>query len=139
MKRRQQRDVKLDALSEINVTPLVDVMLVLLIIFMVTAPMIGQAVDVALPKALAADMPDDSSRLVITVDKKGEIYISRTKIPRAGLVERLKAINAERNLAEAFMRADRSVPTGLVTEVMSAMRKAGIRRVGMVTEPPERN
>lgn len=136
---RPYRNRPVEALSEINVTPLVDVMLVLLIIFMVTAPMIGQGVEVALPKALAADMPDDQSRLVVTVNKAGEVYLGRTKIARTGLVERLKAINAERNLTEAFIRADKSVATGLVTEVMSAMRKSGIKRVGMVTEPPERN
>ena len=131
------RSKSIEALSEINVTPLVDVMLVLLIIFMVTAPMISQGVDVNLPRAPAAEMPDDSSRLIVTIDKKGEIYIGRAKVDRLTLGERFKSLNADRNLKEAFMRADKEVPVGVVTTVMNAMRKAGIKRVGMVTEPPE--
>lgn len=124
-----------ESLSEINVTPLVDVMLVLLIIFMVTAPMIRQGVDVNLPKANTPAMADDATRLIVTVDRKGDVFIGKERVPKAGLAERLKVFAGQGNLKEAFMRADRDVTVGSVTEVMNAMRKAGIKRVGMVTEP----
>lgn len=127
-----------NALAEINVTPLVDVMLVLLIIFMVTAPMIKEGVGVDLPKVRSAAMNDDSDQLVVTVDAKGQIFIGQTRVNPANLTEKLRAISAVKNVSVAYMRADKAVPAGKVMETMAAMRKAGIKRLGMVTEPPDR-
>jgi biopolymer transport protein TolR len=123
------------AMAEINVTPLVDVMLVLLIIFMVAAPMIQQGVDVNLPKVVATELPTDPDLLVVTVNRAGEIYIGKTKVPLAQVGEKLGAIYARKQTKEAFLRADKNVSYGVVVGVMAQMKQAGIERLGMVTEP----
>lgn len=127
------------ALADINVTPLVDVMLVLLIIFMVAAPMIQQGVDVNLPKVVATELPAQTDLLIVTVDKGGRVHIGNTELPLDGLGEKLQAIYARKDTKEAYLRADRDVAYGVVVRVMAEMRKAGIERLGMVTEPPERS
>ncbi len=125
-------------LSEINVTPLVDVMLVLLIIFMVTAPMIQQGVDVNLPEVVATELPAQTDLLVISVDRSGQVYLGNTPVPIRALGQKLRAINRRKGSKEAFVRADRDVPYGVVVQVMAEAKKAGIERLGMITEIPER-
>lgn len=122
------------SMSEINVTPLVDVMLVLLIIFMVTAPMLQQGVDVDLPKTKASAMKIDKERLVVTVTKKKNIYINKTAFTVKELKKKLTRIREANPTREVFLRADKSIPYGFVVQVMAAIKGAGIRKLGMVTE-----
>lgn len=120
------------AMSEINVTPFVDVMLVLLIIFMVTAPLLQQGIDVNLPKAKGRDLPPEN-RINVTVKKGGQIYLNDNPITLQELTTRLRAIK-ELN-PDVFLRADKDVPYGLVVEIMGEIKDAGIDKIGMVTEP----
>jgi biopolymer transport protein TolR len=124
-------------LSEINVTPFVDVMLVLLIIFMVTAPMMMQGVDVNLPKTTTQPIRTEEERLVVTITAKQQIYLNEYQISLDSLVKKLQAIYQNQPDRAVFLRADRSVPYGFVVEVMAAVRRSGIVRIGMVTEPPQ--
>ena len=125
-------------MAEINVTPLVDVMLVLLIIFMVTAPMLTQGVDVNLPQANAKAMRADEERLVITVDANNRIFVGRQPVEFNRMSRTLKAVVAQRTDRQVFFRADRAVPYGFVVKVIAEARNAGIEKLGMVTEPLER-
>jgi biopolymer transport protein TolR len=132
----ERREIKIQSmLSEINVTPLVDVMLVLLIIFMVTAPMLKMGVDVDLPKTKAKEIPSREERLVLTLRKDQSIYLDRYKIKREELKSRLRQILQRRINQELFLRADKSLPYGYVVEVLTDIREAGVKRLGMVTEP----
>jgi biopolymer transport protein TolR len=124
-------------LSEINVTPFVDVMLVLLIIFMVTAPMMMQGVDVNLPKTTTQPIRTEEERLVVTITAKQQIYLNEYQITLDSLVKKLEAIYQNQPDRAVFLRADRSVPYGFVVQVMAAVRRSGIVRIGMVTEPPQ--
>ncbi|MBZ0154979.1 MAG: protein TolR [Alphaproteobacteria bacterium] len=123
---------KRTALSEINVTPLVDVMLVLLIIFMVTAPLLQQGVDVNLPKAKGKDLPPEE-RISIVIKKGGVLYLNDNPLPMAELTKKLSAVS-QRN-PNVFLKADKEVPYGLVVEVMGEIKEAGIEKLGMITEP----
>jgi biopolymer transport protein TolR len=125
-------------MSEINVTPLVDVMLVLLIIFMVTAPMLTQGVDVNLPQANAKAMRAEEERLVITVDLHSRIFIGKQPVEFNRLQSALTAIVAQRVDRQVYFRADRTVPYGFVVKVIAEVRNSGIEKLGMVTEPLER-
>jgi biopolymer transport protein TolR len=125
-------------LSEINVTPLVDVMLVLLVIFMVTAPMLEQnqsQINVDLPQVIAAPTNIAEDAIVITVDRGRKLFINDHPIDPADLKERLIGLFKGRSRKEVFLRADRSVPYGEVVKAMAAIRKAGITRLNMVTDP----
>jgi len=122
-------------MSDINVTPLVDVVLVLLIIFMVTAPMMQQGIDVNLPKATAKALPPREKQIVLTITRDKKIYIHRNRIPLRQLRSKLTAIYAERRNKEIFLRADRRVPYGFVIQAMAEIKRAGIEKVGMITEP----
>ena len=124
-------------LSEINVTPLVDVMLVLLIIFMVTAPMLSMGIDVNLPRVKSKSVDVNEEKLVLTVKETKEIFLNKTKIPLGDLFSKLEAIFSNRIDREVFLRADKNVPYGFVVEVMSEVRRAGVDKLGMITEPPE--
>jgi biopolymer transport protein TolR len=124
-------------LAEINVTPLVDVMLVLLIIFMVTAPMLSMGIDVNLPRVKAKSVDVAEEKLVLTINEAKEIYLNKTRIPLGELNPKLEAIFSNRIDREIFLRADKNVPYGFVVEVMSEVRKAGVDKLGMITEPPE--
>jgi biopolymer transport protein TolR len=124
-------------MSEINVTPLVDVMLVLLIIFMVAAPMMMQGMDVQLPKTQAKPIPSKEERLVITLNKDREIFIDRYRVSREEFQEKLKILYQNRKEGEVFLRADRSLPYGFVVQIMGDIKGAGIEKLGMVTEPVE--
>ncbi|HIJ69473.1 MAG TPA: protein TolR [Deltaproteobacteria bacterium] len=122
--------------SEINVTPLVDVMLVLLIIFMVTAPMMTQGVDVKLPESSAPAIPSDDERLVVTITQDRKIYINDNLVESGELESKLTAITRNRlDRKGVFLRADEKIPYGYVMEVMGLIREAGIDQIGMVTEP----
>jgi biopolymer transport protein TolR len=124
-------------MAEINVTPLVDVMLVLLIIFMVTAPMMQTGIDVNLPRVKAKSVDVSEEKLVLTVNDAKEIFLNKTKLSLRELGTKLEHIIAARVDREVYLRADRNVPYGFVVEVMAEARKAGVDKLGMITEPPE--
>ena len=134
------RRARRPALSDINVTPLVDVILVLLIIFMVTAPMMQRGVDVRLPRVeSSADAREQ--RLVVTVAKDQRVYLNDQVVGLSLVGERVRTLSRSTGVDFVFLRADREVPYGRVMSVMNAIKKAGIEKVGMVTEPgpPSRN
>ena len=123
------------AMADINVTPLVDVMLVLLVIFMVTAPMMQQGVQVNLPKADTKAMTQAEETVIVTVDGKGKIFINKDEVPAGDLRARLSEMFANREKKEIFLKADTGVPYGEVVRTMADIKGAGIERLGMVTEP----
>ena len=124
-------------LSDINVTPLVDVMLVLLIIFMVTAPMLQQSqsqVNVDLPNVLASPATAAEDAVIITVDLNSRVFINDSQVQPADLGEKLSVLFKSRSKKEIFLRADQNVPYGEVVKTMAVIRKEGITRLNMVTE-----
>ena len=121
--------------SEINVTPFVDVMLVLLIIFMVTAPMMQQGVDVDLPKTTTQNLRINEEPLIITVQKGGKYFLARTEVSQEELEAKLKAILEGLDDKEVFLRADTDAEYGAVVKALAAARLAGATKLGMVTEP----
>ncbi len=123
------------AMADINVTPLVDVMLVLLVIFMVTAPMMQQGVQVNLPKANTKAMDQAEETVIVTVDGQGKIFINKDQVPAGDLRPRLSDMFANREKKEIFLKADTGVPYGEVVRTMADIKGAGIERLGMVTEP----
>lgn len=122
-------------MSEINVTPMVDVMLVLLIIFMVTAPLIQQGVKVKLPDAKATPVESKDKKLVVTIDVGKRVFIGDVEVPFAELEEKLKTNAKAQADKELYLHADRDLPYGVVVEVMAAAQRAGIDNLGMVTDP----
>jgi biopolymer transport protein TolR len=122
-------------MSDINVTPLVDVMLVLLIIFMVTAPMMMQGVEVNLPQTTVKPIKTREDPLILTVNKKREIYLENYRIELDVLEKKVKKIFQNRRDKEILLRADKDVPYGFVIKVISRIKRAGIDKLGMVTEP----
>ncbi len=125
-------------LSEINITPFVDVMLVLLIIFMVTAPMMVQGVDVLLPESSSGPISSEDNHLVVSIDKDGKIYINDLNVTSDFLGEKLNKILENRSGKEVFLRADKRVSYGVVVHVMSEIKGAGVEKLGMLTEPIEK-
>jgi biopolymer transport protein TolR len=132
------RNTDRSAMSQINVTPLVDVMLVLLIIFMVTAPMMQQGVQVNLPKADTKALNPQETTVVVSIDKSGRMFINSAEVPGDELKTRLTAMFATRSKKEVFLKADKDVPYGEVIRAMAEIKGAGIERLGMVTEPAQR-
>lgn len=124
-------------MSEINVVPLVDVVLVLLIIFMITAPMLQTGVDVDLPKVTTKPMPSEEERVVVTLTKDRKVFIDRYEVPQEQLGDKLKAILDRKVNREVFLRADQSLPYGEVMSLMNLLRESGVEKLGMVTEPLE--
>ncbi len=123
-------------MAEINVTPFVDVMLVLLIIFMVAAPMMTQGVDVALPEVDAGSISQEEDvPFVVSVNKDGQIYINDFRVPPDKFADKLAAIFKEKPQQKVFLRADKDVPYGAVVDVMSKIRGAGVQKLGMITDP----
>ena len=128
MKSNRHRDV----LSEINVTPFVDVMLVLLVIFMVTAPLLQQGVDVNLPKAKGRDLPSEE-RITLVIKKEGTIYMNDNPVSVTEMRNKLEAISKLN--PNVYLKADRRVPYGFVVEVIGEIKDSGIEKLGIVTEP----
>jgi biopolymer transport protein TolR len=125
-------------MSEINVTPMVDVMLVLLIIFMVTAPLLQQGVEVELPKAKAQNIDVNEDLVVLTLTKERRIYIGKTEIPRDDLRDKLLNNIKVRADKEIYLHADHALDYGFVVGVMAVMKDAGVENLGMVTDPVAR-
>ncbi|MEM8555964.1 MAG: protein TolR [Pseudomonadota bacterium] len=135
-KRRRRSRAALSQMSEINVTPFVDVMLVLLIIFMVAAPLLTTGVPVRLPETAAEALPStDETPLTVTVGAEGELSIQNEPVPADNFIPRLAAMAEERRDRQIFLRADQGIAYGRVMEVMGALNAAGFTRIGLVTEP----
>ncbi len=132
MVRRRRREMPLNA--EINVVSLIDVMLLLLVIFMITAPMMQGGVDVSLPKADARPL-EPKSGLVVSVDRTGAVYVDETKMSLAEFRAAFRALASKRAKDGVYLRGDASVPYGVMAQVMATMRAAGVSDVGLVTEP----
>src|SRR5712692_1335643 len=124
-------------MSEINVTPLVDVMLVLLVVFMVTAPLLTVGVPVELPQTQAPPINEPKEPLVITVNRDGAIFISETTVPIDALIVRLQAITGNNPDAVLYVRGDKEINYGRVLEVMSLVTAAGFHKVSLVAETPK--
>jgi biopolymer transport protein TolR len=123
------------AISQINVTPLVDVMLVLLVIFMVTAPIIQQGVQVNLPQAQSGAIPGSEELLVVTIAKSGKVYLNDNAMSLEELGKKLQAIRKLQADKQVYLRADQDVRYGVVMKTIAAIKQAGIERLGMVTRP----
>ena len=132
----RRRGERLALNAEINVVSLIDVMMLLMIIFMITAPIMQGGVDVNLPKAEAKPLEAKSS-LVVTVDKTGQISVDETKLSYAEFRASFKALAAQRAKDGVYLRADEGVPYGTVVQVLAVMRNAGVSDIGMVAEPEE--
>jgi biopolymer transport protein TolR len=121
-------------MAEINVIPLVDVVLVLLIIFMVTAPMLYRGLDITLPRSTTNTIKPEE-RVVLTIERDRTIYLDKDPVPLGQLQQRLTALHRKSPEVSVFLRADRDVPYGTVVQVMDGVKKAGIDKLGMVTDP----
>jgi len=124
--------------SDINVTPLVDVMLVLLIIFMVTAPMMTQGVDVDLPETTARPLRQKEDPLLVTIRKDGQIYFNNIKLDQSLLKQQLSALSTVEHEKPIFLKADKQVPYGLVVAVMADIKESGFDKLGMITQPDDK-
>ena len=136
-RRQRARHGAYKPMSEINVTPLVDVMLVLLVVFMVTAPLLTVGVPVELPQTQAPPINEPKEPLVITVDRNGGIFISETSVPVDSLVPKLQAITGSNPDAVLYVRGDKEINYGRVLEVMSLVTAAGFHKVSLVAETPK--
>lgn len=121
--------------SDINVTPLVDVMLVLLVIFMITAPHLEQGIAVNLPEVTTTALPGESRELVITITASQDIFINRYSVKFNELELKMREILSQRQSKDIYLRADQNVPYGFVVQVMAVLRSAGAKGIGLVTEP----
>jgi biopolymer transport protein TolR len=125
-------------MADINVTPLVDVMLVLLIIFMVTAPMMTQGLEVELPEATTKALQQQEEPLVVTITKEGEVYLKKERMTPVMLQQRLQDMPPETKKEGIYLRADKSVAYGVVTSTMADIHAAGFDKLGMITVPAEK-
>lgn len=121
-------------MSEINVTPMVDVMLVLLIIFMITSPMLVAGIEVELPKTDSAAVSGNDKPLEITINKRGEIFLIETKIEKTKLVQKLKAITKGKNDKKIFVRGDKNIAYGEIIDLMAVIYNAGFTKVALVSD-----
>ena len=128
---RRSRNV----MSEINVTPFVDVMLVLLIVFMVTAPMLTVGVPVNLPESEADSLPDDREPLTVSINSKGEVFVQDTKVAFNELVAKLLAISKNRTDTRIYVRGDKAINYGRVLEIMGMLSGSGFTKVALISEP----
>ena len=122
-------------MSEINVTPFVDVMLVLLIIFMVTAPLLTVGVQVDLPETSADTLPEESEPLTLTINSKGEVFIQETKIEFENLIKKILAVSNNRIDTRIYVRGDKTINYGRVLEVMGKLSGSGFTKVALISEP----
>ena len=124
-----------EPMSEINVTPFVDVMLVLLIIFMVTAPLLTVGVQVDLPETSADTLPEESEPLTLTINSKGEVFIQETKIEFDNLIKKILAVSNNRTDTRIYVRGDKTINYGRVLEVMGKLSGSGFTKVALISEP----
>ena len=124
-----------EPMSEINVTPFVDVMLVLLIIFMVTAPLLTVGVQVDLPETSADSLPEESEPLTLTINSKGEVFIQETKIEFDNLIKKVLAVSKNRTDTRIYVRGDKTINYGRVLEVMGKLSGSGFTKVALISEP----
>ena len=124
-----------EPMSEINVTPFVDVMLVLLIIFIVTAPLLTVGVQVDLPETSADTLPEESEPLTLTINSKGEVFIQETKIEFNNLIKKILAVSKNRTDTRIYVRGDKTINYGRVLEVMGKLSGAGFTKVALISEP----
>ena len=129
------RSKKKEPMSEINVTPFVDVMLVLLIIFMVTAPLLTVGVQVDLPESAADSLPDDQEPLTITINSKGEIFIQEAKVEFDSLTAKILAVSKNRTDTRIYVRGDKAINYGRVLEIMGMLSGSGFTKVALISEP----
>lgn len=122
-------------MSDINVTPFVDVMLVLLIVFMVAAPMMIEGVEVSLPQATSQPLTTEQEQLIVSLNQNGEIFLNDYQVQLTELREKLDLIIKGQSDREVYLRADKEIPYGVVVRVMSEIKDAGVEKLGMVTEP----
>ena len=132
------RGARYQPMAEINVTPFVDVMLVLLVVFMVTAPLLSVGVPVDLPKTRAASINNPDEPLVISINAKGEIFLQESMIPMENLTARLQAVTGQNENARIFVRGDKGIQYGKVMEVMGNISAAGYRKVSLLAELPDK-
>tara|TARA_B100000579_G_scaffold143033_1_gene116098 strand:+ start:59 stop:475 length:417 start_codon:yes stop_codon:yes gene_type:complete len=124
-----------EPISEINVTPFVDVMLVLLIIFMVTAPLLTVGVQVDLPETSADTLPEETEPLTLTINAKGEIFIQETKVEYEKIIAKIMAVSNNRTDTRIFVRGDKTINYGRVLEVMGMLSGSGFTKVALISEP----
>tara|TARA_B100001013_G_scaffold343532_1_gene271453 strand:- start:289 stop:705 length:417 start_codon:yes stop_codon:yes gene_type:complete len=129
------RSSEKEPISEINVTPFVDVMLVLLIIFMVTAPLLTVGVQVDLPESSADTLPEESEPLTLTINAKGEIFIQETKIEFEKIIPKILAVSNNRTDTRIFVRGDKTINYGRVLEIMGMLSGSGFTKVALISEP----
>ena len=129
------RSSKKEPISEINVTPFVDVMLVLLIIFMVTAPLLTVGVQVDLPETSADTLPEDMEPLTLTINAKGEIFIQETKVEYEKIIAKIMAVSNNRTDTRIFVRGDKTINYGRVLEIMGMLSGSGFTKVALISEP----
>jgi len=132
---QNNRSRKREPMSEINVTPFVDVMLVLLIIFMVTAPMLTAGVSVNLPDSSANSLPDDKEPLTLSINAKGETFIQETQVETSQLVPKILAMSKNRTDTRIYVRGDKSINYGRVLEIMGMLSGSGFTKVALISEP----
>ena len=124
-----------EPISEINVTPFVDVMLVLLIIFMVTAPLLTVGVQVDLPETTADTLPEETEPLTLTINAKGEIFIQETKVEYEKIIAKIMAVSNNRTDTRIFVRGDKAINYGRVLEIMGMLSGSGFTKVALISEP----
>ena len=128
------RSSKKEPISEINVTPFVDVMLVLLIIFMVTAPLLTVGVQVDLPETSADTLPEETEPLTLTINAKGEIFIQETKVEYEKIIAKIMAVSNNRTDTRIFVRGDKTINYGRVLEIMGMLSGSGFTKVALISE-----
>lgn len=131
-------NVRKNLVADINVTPLVDVMLVLLIIFMVTAPMMTQGLDVDLPETTTKSLRQEENPIIVTIDKDGKISLDKFSVSQKVLLQELGKYGKEVKEKPIYLKADRSVAYGIVVSVMADIKKAGFDKLGMITQPSDK-
>ncbi|MCC7399416.1 MAG: biopolymer transporter ExbD [Planctomycetes bacterium] len=133
---RLERSPGATPMSEINMTPLIDVMLVLLVIFIITAPLIGSSLKLELPKAEGSSSGDTPAFVALAIDEQGRLYLGEQPVEKEQLVERVRQAARRDPATEVQLRADRRVPYGRVAELIGWVQQAGLTRIGFVTEAP---